>query len=179
MIASKVSIGYFLLRITPRRLDVLIIWAVMIISVLTGVVFFFVTLFQCSPVSFFWNKDQNGSCINIDAIIALTYLYSVFNVICDFTFALLPVFLIMKLNMDRKTKIALIPIVLMACAYVDRFCPITNVDRLVLTRDSASSAVVVRFAYVKDFKNPDFLCKSTAVSVEKRRKLLKLIPVIY
>lgn len=145
MIASKISIGYFLLRITVRKIDIWIIYSVMATTVLTGIVFFFVTLFQCKPVHFFWDKSGDGQCVPMDVIIALTYLYSVFSVICDFTFALLPVYLISKLNMDRKTKFALIPLVLMACA--------------------ASSAVVVRFAYVKDFKNPDFLYATVDIAI--------------
>lgn len=115
MIASKISIGYFLLRITVRRLDIWIIYSVMIVTVLTGIVFFFVTLLQCQPVEFFWDKSLNGSCLDMEIIIALTYLYSAFSVICDFTFALLPIALIWKLNMDKRSKIALVPIMAMAC----------------------------------------------------------------
>jgi hypothetical protein len=118
MIASKISVGYFLLRITVRKLDVLIIYGVMMITVCTGIVFFFVTLFQCSPISFFWNKDQPGTCVNVEVIIALTYLYSAFSVISDFTCAILPIFLVWKLNMGKKTKLALIPIMGMACVLV-------------------------------------------------------------
>jgi len=117
MIASKISIGYFLLRITVRKMDIWIIYGVMMITVCTGVVFFFVTLFQCQPISFFWNKDQKGTCINVEVIIALTYLYSACSVISDFTCAILPMFLVWKLNMGKKTKIALIPIMAMACVY--------------------------------------------------------------
>ena len=115
MIASKISIGYFLLRITIRRRDIWAIYSVMAITVLTGLVFFFVTLFQCWPISFFWNKSQSGHCVDPEVIMALTYLYSAFSVICDFTFALLPLVLIYRLNMDKKSKIALVPIVIMAC----------------------------------------------------------------
>ncbi|KAF4460971.1 integral membrane PTH11 [Fusarium albosuccineum] len=140
MIASKISIGYFLLRITARKLHVWIIYGVMMMTVMTGIVFFFVTLFQCQPISFFWNKDQKGTCVPVDVIIALTYLYSACSVISDFTCAILPMFLVWKLNMGKKTKLALIPIMGMACV--------------------ASSAVVVRFAFVKDFKSPDFLSPS-------------------
>ncbi|WZH41754.1 Integral membrane protein PTH11 [Fusarium acuminatum] len=145
MIASKISIGYLLLRITNRKLDVWIIYSVMAITVCTGIVFFFVTLFQCSPISFFWNKDQPGTCVKPEVIMALTYLYSVFSVISDFTCAILPMFLVAKLNMGRKTKLALIPIMAMACV--------------------ASSAVVVRFAFVKDFKNPDFLWATIDIAI--------------
>lgn len=117
MIASKISIGYFLLRITVRQLHTWTIYGALAITVLTGIVFFFVTLFQCSPVSFFWDKDiPGGKCVPMEVIIGLTYLYSVFSVISDFTFAILPAFLISGLNMDRRTKTVLIPLFLMACA---------------------------------------------------------------
>ena len=154
MIASKISIGYFLLRITIRRVDIWIIYTAMILTVLTGVAFFFVTLFQCSPVSFFWRKNQDGTCVNMEVIIALTYLYSACSVVCDFTFAILPLILIWKLKMERRSKIALIPIMIMACVSVNTLhylCLMTD-------RNSASTAVVVRFAFVEDFDNPDFLC---------------------
>lgn len=118
MILSKISIGYFLLRITVERIHTWIIGVVMFLTVAMGIVFFFITMLQCAPISYFWDKNQHGSCLNIDIIIAITYLYSAFSVICDFTFALLPIALIMKLQMNRKTKIALIPIMLMACVYV-------------------------------------------------------------
>ncbi|CEI70750.1 hypothetical protein FVEN_g769 [Fusarium venenatum] len=145
MIASRVSIGYFLLRITVRKLDIWIIYSVMCITVSTGVVFFFVTLFQCSPISFFWNQEQSGHCIDIEIIIALTYLYSVFGVISDFTYAILPMFLVYSLNMGHKTKIAVMPVLAMACL--------------------ASSAVVVRFAFINDFKNPDFLWATIDIAI--------------
>lgn len=118
MIASKISIGYFLLRITVRKRDIWIIYGVMAITVLTGIVFFFVTVFQCKPVYYFWDRSHEGTCIPMEVIIALTYLYSACSVVCDFTFALLPLALIWKLNMNKKSKIALIPIMAMACVYV-------------------------------------------------------------
>lgn len=85
------------------------------LTVITGAVFFFVTLLQCQPISYFWNQNQKGHCVPTDVIIALTYLYSVFSVICDFTFAILPMFLIRGLQMDPRTKWALVPILCLAC----------------------------------------------------------------
>ncbi|CAG7565002.1 unnamed protein product [Fusarium equiseti] len=145
MIASKISIGITLLRITNRKLDIWILYGTMAITLCTGVVFFFVTLFQCWPISYFWNTNQKGSCVSPDVIIALTYLYSVFSVISDFTCAILPIFLVAKLNMGRKTKLAIIPLLAMACV--------------------ASAAVVVRFAFIKDFKNPDFLWATVDIAI--------------
>ncbi|KAM0254600.1 hypothetical protein ACHAQJ_006636 [Trichoderma viride] len=145
MIAAKLSVGYFLLRLMIRRLEKMIIYGVMGLTVLTGVLFFFVTLLQCQPLSYFWDKNQDGHCISIEIIIIITYVYSAFSVICDFTFALLPIYIIWGLNMKKMNKVALIPIMAMACI--------------------ASAAVVIRFPFVKDFKNPDFLYSTVDIAI--------------
>jgi hypothetical protein len=117
MIGAKISIGLFLVRITPKKIHHWIIYTVMGLTVLTGIVFLFVTVFQCMPISYFWGQalGADGSCINIYVIIGLTYLYSVISAICDFTFGLLPIVLVWDLNMSKNSKIALIPILSMAC----------------------------------------------------------------
>jgi hypothetical protein len=92
-----------------------IIYTAMAVSVIAGGTFFFVTLFQCNPITYFWDKAQNGTCVNDDIIIALGYLYSSFAIITDFTFALLPAFLIASLQLKRRTKVALIPLLAMGC----------------------------------------------------------------
>jgi hypothetical protein len=119
--AGKISIGLFLLRITVRRMHIWLIHTVMGLTVLTGCVFFFVTVFQCTPISFFWDETLNGTCLDVNIIIGLTYLYSVVSAVCDFTFGILPVFLILGLNMSRSTKWALAPILSIACLYVTYF----------------------------------------------------------
>ncbi|KAI5919083.1 hypothetical protein F4810DRAFT_519394 [Camillea tinctor] len=148
MIASKISIGIFLLRIAVQRIHHYIIYVNLLLTVVTGMVFFFVTLFQCNPIPYFWLRfdgTTQGSCIDVGIIAALTYLYSAFSVMCDFTFAILPIFLIWGLQMDKRTKFALIPILSMGCV--------------------ASSAVVVRLAYIKDFMDPDFLWATVDIAV--------------
>ncbi|KAF2174993.1 hypothetical protein K469DRAFT_612360 [Zopfia rhizophila CBS 207.26] len=145
MISSKVSIGFLLLRIAVKKIHAWILYAAMFISVVAGVVFFFVTLFQCKPISYFWNKTQSGKCINIDIIIGLACLYSTFSIISDFTFAILPVFLVWNLQLNRRAKIALIPLLTMGCI--------------------ASSAVVARVPYLKNFSDPDFLWSTTDIAI--------------
>ncbi|OHE94191.1 hypothetical protein CORC01_10529 [Colletotrichum orchidophilum] len=145
MIVSKMSIAFFLLRITTRKLHSWIIYMAMMFTVLAGVVFFFVTLFQCQPISFFWQKKQQGSCININVVIALAFLYSGFSVISDLTFAILPAFIVWKLQLQKKAKIALIPLLIMGCV--------------------ASSAVLVRFGYLMSLKDPDFLWSTLDIAI--------------
>lgn len=115
MVLSKISIGCFLLRIVQRRPHRWIIYITMIASTISGALFFFAALFQCWPVSFVWNKAQPGHCFNMDIIVAITYTYSVFSILTDFTFTILPLFLVSRLMMDPKTKAALVPILSLAC----------------------------------------------------------------
>ncbi|KAF2032657.1 hypothetical protein EK21DRAFT_60357 [Setomelanomma holmii] len=146
MITSKISIGLFLLRVTVKPIHKWILYCAMGLTVFTGLVFFFVTLLQCSPISYFWDKSSGtGSCVPIDVIIALTFLYSACAIISDFTFAILPFFLVWGLNMPVKTRVLLIPVLGMACI--------------------ASIAVTVRLGYVMDFKNPDFLYATVDVAI--------------
>lgn len=118
MITSKMSIAYFLLRIATKKVHIWIIYCAMIFTVLAGVVFFFVSMFQCLPVSRFWNKDIPGTCIDVNVVIGLAYLYSAFSVISDMTFAILPGFLVWSLQLKTRAKLALIPLLVMGCVYV-------------------------------------------------------------
>ncbi|KAH7119835.1 hypothetical protein B0J11DRAFT_71239 [Dendryphion nanum] len=136
MITSKLSIGWFLLRIAIKRIHSWIIYSAMAMSFIAGTVFFFVTMFQCNPISYFWDTDtQDGKCINIEIVIGLGYLYSAFSIISDFTFALLPAFLVWNLQLNRRTKMVLIPLLTMGCI--------------------ASSAVVARVPYFQNLRNKD------------------------
>ena len=114
----------------------------MFLTTLTGIAFFFIAIFQCSPVNYWWkqvNPNVHGSCINIRAISNVTYAYSAASILTDFVFALLPIHIVMGLQMDTKTKLALVPIFAMATL--------------------ASIACVIRLAYIPKFTEVDFLCK--------------------
>lgn len=141
MILSKISIGCFLLRISVKRIHTWIIYSAMFVSTFACTAFFFVTLFQCNPIKYFWKKSlEDGTCINNTVIIALAFVYSVFTIIADFTFALLPAFLVWNLQLKRRTKIALIPLLTMGCV--------------------ASAAVVARLPFLPKINSEDFLCES-------------------
>ncbi|KAI8937961.1 hypothetical protein NX059_005643 [Plenodomus lindquistii] len=145
MICSKLSIGFLLLRISIRRLHTYIIYAAMLTSIVAGGTFFFVCLFQCNPVSFMWNKRQQGTCIQNSVITVLGYIYSIFSIISDFTFAIIPGFLVWHLQLKRRAKIALIPLITMGCI--------------------ASAAVIARLPFIKYFNSPDFLWSTTDIAI--------------
>ncbi|KZM23401.1 uncharacterized protein EKO05_0003931 [Ascochyta rabiei] len=146
MILSKISIGCFLLRISVKRVHTMIIYAAMFVSTFACTAFFFVTLFQCNPVKFFWEKSlEDGTCIDNRVIIALGFVYSIFSIIADFTFALLPAFLVWNLQLKRRTKIALIPLLTMGCV--------------------ASAAVIARLPFLPKLNSPDFLWDTIDIAI--------------
>ncbi|KAJ5966718.1 hypothetical protein N7501_002966 [Penicillium viridicatum] len=147
-VVAKLSIIIALLRITISRIHANILYAAMTIATVIGLIFFFFTIFQCSPVNYFWNRMQphtHGSCINRSPLTAVAYVYSVGAAITDLTIGLLPVALIWDLRMNRRTKIAIIAILSIGCI--------------------ASAAVIIRIPYIPTYKDPDFLYATYQLSI--------------
>ena len=113
--AAKASFCLFLLRVTVSQLHAWILYSVMAVTVLAGIVFMFVLLLQCHPITYFWDKNQTGHCISWNVIIAMSWLWSIFAGICDFTVGILPIFLVRSLKMDTRTKVAVASILGLAC----------------------------------------------------------------
>lgn len=118
MMASKISIGIFLLRIVFGRIYKWIIYVAMAVSVAAGFIFFFITLFQCRPISYFWDTDQDGQCSDSQIVVLMIIIYSVLAIITDLTFVILPIYLVWHLNIKPRDKLALLPLLGMGCMYV-------------------------------------------------------------
>jgi hypothetical protein len=121
MFFVKLSIAWFLLRVTVSRVHRWIIYTAGLLSCASCLCYILVALFQCSPISYYWDRDQTGSCIDIHIVVWLLYMYSTFAVISDFTFALLPAWVVSHLNMKKSMKIALIVLMGMGCMYARPF----------------------------------------------------------
>ncbi|KAJ4144275.1 hypothetical protein LMH87_003165 [Akanthomyces muscarius] len=145
MITSKLSFAWFLLRIINKKAHAWIIYSASMCTVVGGVVFFFVTLLQCHPISHYWDKTDSGHCISMDIIIALGYLYSAFSVVTDFAFAILPGFVVWHLNLQKRARLVVIILITMGCV--------------------ASAAVAVRMPFLKSFNDPDFLWATTDIAI--------------
>ncbi|KAB8220191.1 hypothetical protein BDV33DRAFT_191378 [Aspergillus novoparasiticus] len=107
---AKVSIALALIRLTVRRMHLVILWTVVAVVIAIGLMFWLVLLFDCNPVSYFWlriNPMNTGTCLSTDILLAIAYLYSALTIFCDFTLGIFPVFLIWNLQMNGRTKAAL------------------------------------------------------------------------
>ncbi|KAI1264775.1 hypothetical protein F5Y18DRAFT_78615 [Xylariaceae sp. FL1019] len=97
----KLSILSFYGRIFPQRSFHYWLWAVSGLVVTWDIAFTLTTILQCVPVSYSWDKDQDGSCIN-NGIVQLTS--GIINIITDFIILTLPIPLIWKLNIAKREK---------------------------------------------------------------------------
>lgn len=155
-----------ILRVTVSRVHQLILYTAIGVASIVDIVLWFMLTLQCQPVSYFWQRvrlitDQmaqvHGSCINLNPIIAMAYVYSGTAAACDFTLGLLPIWIVWRLQMNRRTKAALAGILSIGCMYYLRppwLVPFAN-----FVCSSASTAVIIRIPYLKDYRDPDFLCE--------------------
>jgi hypothetical protein len=96
-------------------------YIVTILAALVGFAFFFVSLFQCAPIDFFWTRLQgetDGRCIDVEIMINLTYLYGTVTAVTDVAWGVLVVALTWNLKVDRRTKMLITPLLAMACMCV-------------------------------------------------------------
>ncbi|KAH7379461.1 hypothetical protein BKA66DRAFT_420472 [Pyrenochaeta sp. MPI-SDFR-AT-0127] len=145
---AKISAGFFFLRIAGvMTLHRIATYIVTLLAAVVGFAFFFVSLFQCSPIEFFWTRLQgaSGKCISIDIIINFTYLYGSVAAVTDIALGFLVFALIWNLKIDQRTKMLISPFLAMACI--------------------ASYAAIIRMPYIQNFKQADFLYATVDISL--------------
>ncbi|THX69727.1 hypothetical protein D6C97_10359 [Aureobasidium pullulans] len=145
----KISIGLFLLRIAVVRTHIWIIRWIMIFNVIFAVPYCLLVTFQCRPISFWWDlhPDHHGKCLSPTVIVINTYIISVLNSVADWTFGVLPFFIVRKLQMKRQTKVLVASILGFAAL--------------------GSTATIIRTPFVhtlKDFKG-EFLYNTSDVAI--------------
>jgi hypothetical protein len=107
----KLSICLMLLRFVIEPSHKILLYVVNAATLVSSAVFFFVFIFQCSPISFYWQRaggDTDGQCISSLVVLIGAYTYSAICIICDWTMALLPWFLVRRTQMDLRTKMMVV-----------------------------------------------------------------------
>jgi len=57
---------------------------------------------------------EPGSCVTTDFVVDAVYVYSAISCFIDWSLAIIPIFLVYNLQMDRKTKIYVAGIIALA-----------------------------------------------------------------
>lgn len=143
----KLSLGIFYLRVAIQRWHIWCIKILMIGTVLFGLAFLFLAMFQCIPVSEFWNKfPASDRCLASRPALGLSYAFASLNAFADWGFGTLPFFIIWDLRMNIRTK--------MLVAVILAFAAI------------GSTATIVRMQYIHTLINgPDFLWATTDIAI--------------
>ncbi|TGZ77567.1 hypothetical protein EX30DRAFT_293448, partial [Ascodesmis nigricans] len=144
----KMSLCVFLFRIAVSRLHVWILAGVMIGSLIFGIGYVFLVIFQCNPISAWWEISPGGidQCINLDAVVYTTYCASALNAVVDWTIGIVPFFIVKDLNMPKNRK--------MLVAGILGFAAI------------GSTATVVRLPYLHALRDvDDFLWGTTDMAI--------------
>lgn len=154
---AKISIALALLRLTVKRVHRIILWGIIGTVIAIGLMFWLVLLLDCHPISHFWNRvdpRNSGTCLSVQTLLDIAYLYSTLTIICDLTLGILPIFLVWTLQMNRMTKIAVGGILSLGAMYVN-FPLLPRAPRLIST--SASVAVIIRLPFLHYYADTDFL----------------------
>lgn len=101
----KVSLLFFYLRVFPKKSLRIACWATMAFCAATTVAFTLVTIFQCHPIIYVWNKDlKGGRCVNYNSA---AWANAGINIVQDIIIILLPMNELRHLQLNRKKKIGM------------------------------------------------------------------------
>ncbi|TLD17762.1 uncharacterized protein PgNI_01381 [Pyricularia grisea] len=108
----KISVGFFLLRISVKPCHIWAVRILMLVSLLFGVSYLMVVAMQCLPVSVFWEISPRDpyQCLPQNVLLVLTYCGSVINGLTDWGFGILPFFIVWSLSLPLKSRIMVIAI---------------------------------------------------------------------
>ncbi|KAH8425069.1 uncharacterized protein LDX57_002817 [Aspergillus melleus] len=132
----KISIGFFLLRFTSQNkiLKWFIIGTLIFLALFT-IACILALIFQCWPVEAAWDVElkKTGKCYSIDTYLRIGQFNSgmlrfycmllpetdcsAINIITDFIFATLPVFMFAQIQVNKRTKLSLMGILSLGYLY--------------------------------------------------------------
>lgn len=118
MLLARVSIGLLLLRLMASRLQKITVWTMIVINVITWVVYVIWTFHICSPVQRYWQWSSPTGVCHVQRYAIGTYMHSAVSVLSDWTLSLIPMYVLCKSNLARKTRIATAGILSLGALYV-------------------------------------------------------------
>ena len=103
----KISLGLFFLRLLTKPWQRRLFYAILGISGVYGLYYFLETIFHCgNPARMGFALLGSRDCAPGWLALSSGYIYGVLNIICDWTFTLIPIAILIDSNMDRRSKIS-------------------------------------------------------------------------
>jgi hypothetical protein len=108
MIALKLSLASFFLRIIVEQWQRRFVYVVAIICTSYGIGYFFFACFHCGiwgNGEAYWLKRIEGRCASNAAILGTGYTFAIITAVSDFTLAMLPIPLVWKAQIRPREKL--------------------------------------------------------------------------
>ncbi len=99
----KVSLIAFYLQVFQDHRFRIVCWIVLGCIILSLGIIQFLTIFSCTPVQSFWDRDIKGSCLDVGAV---GFANSANSILQDLIILIMPMPSLYKLQMKRWRKIA-------------------------------------------------------------------------
>jgi hypothetical protein len=123
----KLSLLFFYLSIFPGTRTRRVLWVTVAFTVVFGAIFIVVSIFQCTPIRFYWLQyvqDIDGKCTEINL---LGWINGVVSVVIDVWMIGIPLSQIRKLELHWKKKVGAVIMFLTGTLYVVSGQPFTAV----------------------------------------------------
>lgn len=106
MTLLKLTLLFFFLRIFPKTIIRNLLKGTIIFTVLYGLTFVLVAIFQCKPISHYWlnwDLEHDGKCINVNA---LAWSHAIISIVLDAWMLVLPLYEVFRLQLSWRKKIS-------------------------------------------------------------------------
>jgi hypothetical protein len=103
---TKLTLLFFFLRIFPKRLVRRLLWATIVFNILWGTAFVIVAIFQCQPISYYWNKwdgTGSGKCVDVNG---LAWTNAIISIVLDIWMLALPLYEVFHLQLTWRKKLS-------------------------------------------------------------------------
>jgi hypothetical protein len=120
---TKFVVGIFLLRLCSHiRWMKIMIWVMLVVVGVFNTFYFFIDIFSAQPVQYYWLRyapnPPEGRVNDAQWATIPTYVASLLNVIVDWALAILPMILLWNAKIDRRTKISVCGVLAIGSMYV-------------------------------------------------------------
>ncbi|CAG8960357.1 hypothetical protein HYFRA_00012431 [Hymenoscyphus fraxineus] len=105
----RLTVALFLLRLSNRALHRWIIYITTGAYTIFSIFFFFLVIFQCDPISYFWGQyaGMKGTCTGSKLIPSASIAQSVVAFVADWIMGLLPIHVLYGLQMNKRMKVSI------------------------------------------------------------------------
>jgi hypothetical protein len=116
--ATRVSLLCFYLRIFGKGAAYIVIWVCIALTIIVGIVFALADALQCKPARAFWEGWDGELWGQCGSLAAISWAHSILNIVMDVATLGLAFWIVHKLNMNWRKKIAVIAMFLLGSASV-------------------------------------------------------------